>query len=68
MPKKAARENVTLGLIQMSTGENPSVNLAKAVERVGLGGKKRRADCLSPGTLSLALLLPERKPSEFQIG
>src|SRR4030095_10353011 len=40
MPKKAARENVTLGLIQMSTGENPSVNLAKAVDRVDLAAKK----------------------------
>src|SRR5258708_12799869 len=40
MPKKAARENVTLGLIQMSTGENPSVNLAKAVDRVEVAAKK----------------------------
>ena len=40
MPKKAARENVTLGLIQMSAGENPSVNLAKAVDRVEVAAKK----------------------------
>src|SRR6476660_4619354 len=40
MPKKAVRENVTLGLIQMSTGENPSVNLAKAVDRVEVAAKK----------------------------
>ncbi len=40
MPKKAARENVTLGLIQMSAGENPSVNLGKAVDRVDLAAKK----------------------------
>ncbi len=40
MAPKAAREKVTLGLIQMSTGENPSVNLGKAVDRVDLAAKK----------------------------
>ena len=59
MARKAAKEQVTLGLIQMSAGENPSANLGKAVERVDFGGEKRRADCLSPRTVSLALLLPE---------
>src|SRR5258705_1828466 len=40
MAPKAAREKVTLGLIQMSAGENPSANLGKAVDRVGLAAKK----------------------------
>src|SRR5258705_10113095 len=40
MAPKAAREKVTLGLIQMSAGENPSVNLGKGVDRVDLAAKK----------------------------
>jgi len=40
MAPKAAREKVTLGLIQMSAGEDPSANLGKAVDRVGLAAKK----------------------------
>src|SRR5947207_14720361 len=40
MAPKAASEKVTLGLIQMSAGENPSVNLGKAIDRVDLAAKK----------------------------
>ena len=40
MAKKAAKEKVTLGLIQMSAGENPSANLDKAVDRVDLAAKR----------------------------
>jgi N-carbamoylputrescine amidase len=40
MARKAAKERVTLGLIQMSAGDNPAANLRKAVERVGAAAKQ----------------------------
>lgn len=40
MARRAAKEQVTLGLIQMSAGDSPSDNLAKAVERVGTAAQK----------------------------
>lgn len=40
MARKAGNNNIVLGLIQMSAGENPSANLGKALERVELAAKK----------------------------
>ena len=40
MARNSKKDQVTLGLIQMSAGDNPAANLAKAVERVGAAAKK----------------------------
>jgi N-carbamoylputrescine amidase len=40
MPKARAKEQVTIALVQMSAGEDPERNLAKALERVALAAKK----------------------------
>jgi N-carbamoylputrescine amidase len=40
MARKARNNYVTLGLIQMSAGENPAANLGKALARVELAAKK----------------------------
>ena len=40
MARKTKKDSVTLGLIQMSTGENPADNLAKAVERTAAAAKR----------------------------
>jgi N-carbamoylputrescine amidase len=40
MPRSQSKNQVTLGLVQMSTGANPDANLAKAVERIGAAAKK----------------------------
>ena len=40
MPPAKAKNQVTLGLVQMSTGDNPDANLAKAVERISAAAKK----------------------------
>jgi N-carbamoylputrescine amidase len=40
MARNSKKDQVTLGLIQMSTGDNLAANLAKAVERVGAAAKK----------------------------
>ena len=40
MVRRAKRETVTLGLIQMSAGENIEDNLAKAMERIAAAAKK----------------------------
>ena len=40
MARKATKEQVTLGLIQMSCGDNLSANFEKAVERVAAAAKK----------------------------
>src|SRR6185503_3233046 len=40
MARKARNNCVTLGLIQMSAGENPAANLGKALARVELAAKK----------------------------
>ena len=52
----------------MSCGDNPAANLAKATERIDAAAKKGAQDRLSPGVVSLALLLPERGSAEFQTG
>jgi N-carbamoylputrescine amidase len=40
MPSKKKRNRVTLGLVQMSAGDNPGANLAKAVARINAAAKK----------------------------
>jgi N-carbamoylputrescine amidase len=40
MARKSVKEQVTLGLIQMSAGDNPPANLAKATERIETAAKK----------------------------
>ena len=40
MARKFVKEQVTLGLIQMSAGDNPPANLAKATERIETAAKK----------------------------
>ena len=40
MARNSKKDQVTLGLIQMSAGDNLAANLAKAVERVGAAAKK----------------------------
>jgi len=40
MARKMVKERVKLGLIQMSTTDNPAANLAKAVERIESAAKK----------------------------
>ena len=40
MPTARAKEQVTIALVQMSAGENPDRNLAKALERIALAAKK----------------------------
>jgi N-carbamoylputrescine amidase len=40
MARRSTKEKVTLGLIQMSAGDNPSANLNKAVERIAAAAKK----------------------------
>src|SRR6185369_4990488 len=40
MARRAKKEIVTLGLIQMSAGEKPEDNLAKAMERIAAAAKK----------------------------
>jgi len=40
MARKTNREQVTLGLIQMSAGENAAANLDKAIERIASAAKK----------------------------
>jgi N-carbamoylputrescine amidase len=40
MAHKSVKEQVTLGLIQMSAGDNPPANLAKATERIETAAKK----------------------------
>jgi N-carbamoylputrescine amidase len=40
MPPAKAKKQVTLGLVQMSTGDDPDANLAKAVERISAAAKK----------------------------
>ena len=41
MARNAKKDQVTLGLIQMSAGDNVSANLDKAVERIAAAAKKR---------------------------
>lgn len=40
MPPAKAKNQVTLGLVQMSTGDDPDANLAKAVGRISAAAKK----------------------------
>lgn len=40
MPSTKTREQVKVGLVQMSCGENPAANLTKAIERVKAAAKK----------------------------
>jgi N-carbamoylputrescine amidase len=40
MSRAKPKNQVTLGLVQMSTGANPDANLAKAVERIATAAKK----------------------------
>ena len=40
MARKPVKERVTLGLIQMSAGEDPAANLQKALERITAAAKK----------------------------
>jgi N-carbamoylputrescine amidase len=40
MPRRKNREQVKVGLVQMSCGENPAANLTKAIERVKAAAKK----------------------------
>lgn len=40
MPRAKNFDKVTLGLIQMSCGEDPAANLAKAVQRIGAAAKQ----------------------------
>lgn len=40
MPPAKAKNQVTLGLVQMSTVDDPDANLAKAVERISAAAKK----------------------------
>ena len=40
MPRAKNREQVKVGLVQMSCGENPAANLTKAVERVAAAARK----------------------------
>jgi N-carbamoylputrescine amidase len=40
MPRRQSKNEVTLGLVQMSTGADPDANLAKAVRRIGAAAKK----------------------------
>jgi len=47
VPRKKAKEQVAVGLIQMRTGEDPGTNLAKAVARIGAAaGKGAQIVCL----------------------
>jgi len=47
MARKMVKERVKLGLIQMSTTDNPAANLAKALERIESAAKKgARVVCL----------------------
>src|SRR6266498_841072 len=47
MTRRIVKEQVTLGLIQMSAGDNPPANLAKATERIETAAKKgARIVCL----------------------
>ena len=40
MPKARRKEQVTLALVQMSAGEAPEANLAKAVQRIELAARQ----------------------------
>ncbi len=40
MSRSKAKNQVTLGLVQMSAGDNPDANLAKAIERISAAAKK----------------------------
>jgi len=40
MPRRRSKNEVTLGLVQMSTGADPDANLAKAVQRIAAAAKK----------------------------
>src|SRR4030095_14964094 len=47
MARKVVKEQVTLGLIQMSAADNPPANLAKATERIETAARKgARIVCL----------------------
>ncbi len=47
MARRIVKEQVTLGLVQMSTGAHPAANLAKAIERIEAAAKKgARIVCL----------------------
>jgi N-carbamoylputrescine amidase len=40
MARRNAKDKITVGLVQMSAGESPSANVAKALERVATAAKK----------------------------
>ena len=40
MAQPKNREQIRVGLVQMSCGENPAANLAKAIERIEAAAKR----------------------------
>ena len=60
---------VTLGLIQSRCSPDPGGEFCpRRCERMAAAARQGRANHLHPGTVSLAVFLPERGPREFQAG